>query len=93
MKKIWFERKNLANNFSIRKSIKIQNNSQELPKFLFRLSNLQRLGLSDNDVHYVPADIQQLRQLVELNLSRNGPSFEEFGKKLKKIIKIYKNVF
>ena len=39
---------------------------------LFRLTKLQRLGLSDNDIHRLPAEVSALQNLVELNVSKNG---------------------
>lgn len=38
----------------------------------FRLHRLRRLGLSDNEIHKLPADIQNFENLVELDVSRNG---------------------
>uniref|UniRef100_A0A183BVP4 Leucine-rich repeat-containing protein 1 n=1 Tax=Globodera pallida TaxID=36090 RepID=A0A183BVP4_GLOPA len=39
-----------------------------------RLQKLQRLGLSDNDIHRLPAEVAALQNLMELNLSRNDIS-------------------
>uniref|UniRef100_A0A914DC39 PDZ domain-containing protein n=1 Tax=Acrobeloides nanus TaxID=290746 RepID=A0A914DC39_9BILA len=50
------------------------NHIKELPKSLFRLHKLRRLGLSDNDIYRLPPDIASLHNLVELNLSRNDIS-------------------
>ncbi|KAH7728046.1 PDZ-domain-containing protein scribble [Aphelenchoides avenae] len=50
------------------------NHIKELPKSLFRLQKLRRLGLSDNDIHRLPPEISALMNLVELNLSRNDIS-------------------
>lgn len=41
----------------------------------FRLHRLRKLGLSDNEIHKLPPDIQNFENLVELDVSRNG----EFG--------------
>ena len=38
----------------------------------FRLHRLRRLGLSDNEIHCLPPDIQNFENLVELDVSRNG---------------------
>ena len=38
----------------------------------FRLHRLRRLGLSDNEIHLLPPDIQNFENLVELDVSRNG---------------------
>jgi protein scribble len=38
----------------------------------FRLHRLRRLGLSDNEIHRLPPDIQNFENLVELDVSRNG---------------------
>lgn len=38
----------------------------------FRLHRLRKLGLSDNEIHKLPADIQNFENLVELDVSRNG---------------------
>jgi protein scribble len=50
------------------------NHIKELPRSLFRLHKLQRLGLSDNDVYRIPPEIAQLQNLIELNVSRNDVS-------------------
>ncbi|GMT04078.1 hypothetical protein PENTCL1PPCAC_26252 [Pristionchus entomophagus] len=41
---------------------------------VFRLSRLRILGLSDNDIYKVPAEIAKLGSLEELNLSKNDIS-------------------
>lgn len=38
----------------------------------FRLHRLRKLILSDNEIHKLPADIQNFENLVELDVSRNG---------------------
>lgn len=38
----------------------------------FRLHRLRKLGLSDNEIHRLPPDIQNFENLVELDVSRNG---------------------
>lgn len=38
----------------------------------FRLNRLRKLGLSDNEIHKLPPDIQNFENLVELDVSRNG---------------------
>lgn len=38
----------------------------------FRLHRLRKLGLSDNEIHKLPPDIQNFENLVELDVSRNG---------------------
>ena len=38
----------------------------------FRLQRLRKLGLSDNEIQRLPADIQNFENLVELDVSRNG---------------------
>ncbi|KAG8230120.1 hypothetical protein J437_LFUL010612 [Ladona fulva] len=48
------------------------NHIRDLPKTFFRLNRLRRLGLSDNELCKLPADIQNLENLVELDVSRNG---------------------
>ncbi|KAI6205663.1 hypothetical protein M3Y94_00817900 [Aphelenchoides besseyi] len=50
------------------------NHIKELPKSLFRLQKLQRLGLSDNDIHRLPPDVAALQGLADLNISRNDIS-------------------
>uniref|UniRef100_A0A3Q3FN42 Leucine rich repeat containing 1 n=1 Tax=Kryptolebias marmoratus TaxID=37003 RepID=A0A3Q3FN42_KRYMA len=37
----------------------------------FQLVKLRKLGLSDNEIHRLPADIANFMQLVELDVSRN----------------------
>ena len=45
----------------------------------FRLHRLRRLGLSDNEIHRLPPDIQNFENLVELDVSRNGkPKCREY---------------
>lgn len=41
----------------------------------FRLHRLRKLGLSDNEIHKLPSDIQNFENLVELDVSRNGNYF------------------
>lgn len=41
----------------------------------FRLQKLRKLGLSDNEIHRLPPDIQNFENLVELDVSRNGEWF------------------
>uniref|UniRef100_A0A671M714 PDZ domain-containing protein n=1 Tax=Sinocyclocheilus anshuiensis TaxID=1608454 RepID=A0A671M714_9TELE len=48
------------------------NQLRELPKPFFRLHNLRKLGLSDNEIQKLPPDIANFTQLVELDISRNG---------------------
>lgn len=48
------------------------NTFQFLLQNFFRLHRLRRLGLSDNEIHKLPADIQNFENLVELDVSRNG---------------------
>ncbi|KAI6191425.1 Protein lap1 [Aphelenchoides bicaudatus] len=50
------------------------NHLKDLPKALFRLQKLRRLGLSDNDIHRLPPDVGALQSLVDLNISRNDIS-------------------
>lgn len=38
----------------------------------FRLHRLRKLGLSDNEIQKLPADVQNFENLVELDVSRNG---------------------
>lgn len=38
----------------------------------FRLVNLQKLGLSDNELERLPGEISHFGNLVELDISRNG---------------------
>lgn len=38
----------------------------------FRLNRLRKLGLSDNEIHRLPPEIQNFENLVELDVSRNG---------------------
>ncbi|XP_003367874.1 conserved hypothetical protein [Trichinella spiralis] len=39
---------------------------------VFRLHKLRRLALSDNEIYKVPADISNLSELEDLDLSKNG---------------------
>jgi protein scribble len=48
------------------------NHIRDLPKNFFRLHRLRKLGLSDNEIHRLPPDIQNFENLVELDVSRNG---------------------
>uniref|UniRef100_A0A8C1Z4Z3 Protein scribble homolog n=1 Tax=Cyprinus carpio TaxID=7962 RepID=A0A8C1Z4Z3_CYPCA len=43
----------------------------QLPKPFFRLHNLRKLGLSDNEIQKLPPDVANFTQLVELDISRN----------------------
>ncbi|KAK2720695.1 hypothetical protein QYM36_004549 [Artemia franciscana] len=47
------------------------NHIRELPKTLFRLTHLRRLGLSDNEIQRLPGEIANLELLQELDVSRN----------------------
>lgn len=47
------------------------NQLRELPKPLFRLLNLRKLGLSDNEIQRLPPEVANFMQLVELDISRN----------------------
>lgn len=38
----------------------------------FRLLNLRKLGLSDNEIQRLPPEVANFMQLVELDISRNG---------------------
>lgn len=38
----------------------------------FRLLNLRKLGLSDNEIQRLPPEVANFMQLVELDVSRNG---------------------
>lgn len=40
----------------------------------FRLLNLRKLGLSDNEIQRLPPEVANFMQLVELDISRNGTS-------------------
>lgn len=42
------------------------------PQPFFRLLNLRRLGLSDNEIQRLPPEVANFMQLVELDISRNG---------------------
>ncbi|XP_012268422.2 protein lap4 isoform X3 [Athalia rosae] len=60
------------------------NHIQDLPKNFFRLQRLRRLGLSDNEIHRLPPDIQNFENLVELDVSRNDiPDIPENIKNLR----------
>ncbi|KAF4089750.1 hypothetical protein AMELA_G00069670 [Ameiurus melas] len=48
------------------------NQLRELPKPFFRLLNLRKLGLSDNEIQRLPPEVANFMQLVELDISRNG---------------------
>lgn len=45
----------------------------------FRLHRLRKLGLSDNEIHRLPPDIQNFENLVELDVSRNGKLISIFA--------------
>ncbi len=45
----------------------------------FRLNRLRKLGLSDNEIMRLPPDIQNLENLVELDVSRNGKKKTSFA--------------
>nr|AUG84437.1 scribble [Platynereis dumerilii] len=47
------------------------NQIRELPRGLFRLLQLRKLGLSDNEIGILPPDIANFMNLVELDISRN----------------------
>ncbi|XP_019513393.1 PREDICTED: protein scribble homolog isoform X3 [Hipposideros armiger] len=47
------------------------NQLRELPKPFFRLLNLRKLGLSDNEIQRLPPEVANFMQLVELDVSRN----------------------
>ncbi|XP_078481067.1 protein scribble homolog isoform X2 [Ciona intestinalis] len=47
------------------------NQIKDLPKQFFRLVKLRKLGLSDNELQKIPAEIAQFVYLVDLNISRN----------------------
>nr|XP_012142079.1 PREDICTED: protein lap4 isoform X4 [Megachile rotundata] len=60
------------------------NHISDLPKNFFRLQRLRKLGLSDNDIHRLPPDIQNFENLVELDVSRNDiPDIPENIKNLR----------
>lgn len=42
------------------------------PQPFFRLLNLRKLGLSDNEIQRLPPEVANFMQLVELDVSRNG---------------------
>lgn len=45
----------------------------------FRLLNLRKLGLSDNEIQRLPPEVANFMQLVELDISRNGKVKAEWG--------------
>ncbi|XP_047459532.1 leucine-rich repeat-containing protein 1 [Mugil cephalus] len=47
------------------------NQLRNLPKQLFQLVKLRKLGLSDNEIQRLPPEIANFMQLVELDVSRN----------------------
>lgn len=51
----------------------------------FRLHRLRKLGLSDNEIHKLPPDIQNFENLVELDVSRNGELIDEESKFVAKV--------
>uniref|UniRef100_A0A3Q3F918 Protein scribble homolog n=1 Tax=Labrus bergylta TaxID=56723 RepID=A0A3Q3F918_9LABR len=53
------------------------NQLKELPKPFFRLLNLRKLGLSDNEIQRLPPEVANFMQLVELDISRNIPEIPE----------------
>ncbi|XP_076239702.1 scribble planar cell polarity protein isoform X3 [Calliopsis andreniformis] len=60
------------------------NHIRDLPKNFFRLQRLRKLGLSDNEIHRLPPDIQNFENLVELDVSRNDiPDIPENIKNLR----------
>ncbi|XP_012271241.1 protein lap4 isoform X3 [Orussus abietinus] len=60
------------------------NHIRDLPKNLFRLQRLRKLGLSDNEIHRLPPEIQNFENLVELDVSRNDiPDIPENIKNLR----------
>lgn len=46
--------------------------SHPCPQPFFRLLNLRKLGLSDNEIQRLPPEVANFMQLVELDVSRNG---------------------
>ncbi|KAL7879961.1 hypothetical protein SRHO_G00022150 [Serrasalmus rhombeus] len=54
------------------------NQLRELPKPFFRLLNLRKLGLSDNEIQRLPPEVANFMQLVELDISRNGSCLYEY---------------
>lgn len=44
----------------------------------FRLLNLRKLGLSDNEIQRLPPEVANFMQLVELDISRNGKAKAEW---------------
>ncbi|XP_026282758.1 protein lap4 isoform X3 [Frankliniella occidentalis] len=62
------------------------NHIRDLPKNFFRLHRLRKLGLSDNEIRLLPADIQNFENLVELDVSRNDiPDIPENIKNLREL--------
>uniref|UniRef100_A0A3Q3B1Y4 Protein scribble homolog n=1 Tax=Kryptolebias marmoratus TaxID=37003 RepID=A0A3Q3B1Y4_KRYMA len=53
------------------------NQLKELPKPFFRLLNLRKLGLSDNEIQRLAPEVANFMQLVELDISRNIPEIPE----------------
>ncbi|XP_030830451.1 protein scribble homolog isoform X5 [Strongylocentrotus purpuratus] len=47
------------------------NQIRDLPRHFFRLTNLRILGLSDNELERLPAEIGNFMNLLELDVSRN----------------------
>ncbi|KAJ8248091.1 hypothetical protein GJAV_G00238210 [Gymnothorax javanicus] len=47
------------------------NQLRDLPKPLFQLVKIRKLGLSDNEIQRLPPEIANFMQLVELDISRN----------------------
>uniref|UniRef100_A0A3Q2PVG1 Scribble planar cell polarity protein n=1 Tax=Fundulus heteroclitus TaxID=8078 RepID=A0A3Q2PVG1_FUNHE len=59
------------------------NQLKELPKQpFFRLLNLRKLGLSDNEIQRLPPEVANFMQLVELDISRNIPESIKFCRAL-----------
>ncbi|XP_026676448.1 protein lap4, partial [Diaphorina citri] len=55
-------------------------------KDFFRLNRLRKLGLSDNEIHRLPPEIQNFENLVELDVSRNDiPDIPDNIKSLKSL--------
>lgn len=48
------------------------NQIKDLPRPFFRLYNLRRLGLSDNEIARLPPEVGNLANLQEFDISRNG---------------------
>lgn len=53
--------------------------SSLLSQPFFRLLNLRKLGLSDNEIQRLPPEVANFMQLVELDISRNGKVKAEWG--------------